>query len=176
MFVPGSDLAPIKENVDKVIYGLTKWQPKLKVKKVEAPEKIRVEGEDYEAALTGMNSLFLKELWSDGLPLLPPTEQRVKWILTGTDLAPATEIGKILPWGRIATVETLAVNLAMAGGRPEYLPVLIAAFEAIVDPVVQHQNFNSTTCSVYPAVIVNGPMAKQIRLASGYGCLGPNPE
>ena len=80
-----------------------------------------------------------------------PTEERVKWILSGTALSPDTVIGKILPRGRIATVETLAVNLAMTGGRPEYLPVLIAAIEAMIDPVVEHQVFNATTCSVYPA-------------------------
>jgi hypothetical protein len=176
MFVSGSDLTPVKEHIDKVIYGLTKWEPKRKERTVDVPGKITVEGTDYEDVFTGMNNLFLRNLWSDGLPLLPPTEKRVAWILSGTPLAADTVIGKVLPRGGIATVETLAVSLAMAGGRPEYLPVLIAATEAIVDPLVVHQVFNSTTCSTYPAVIVNGPAAKQIRIASGYGCLGPNPE
>ncbi|MFC1941071.1 hypothetical protein ACFLWL_01490 [Chloroflexota bacterium] len=176
MFLPGSDLTPLKENIDKVVYGLTKWQPKLKEKKIEVPEKLTVEGEDYEEAVVNMNNLFLRNFWSDGLPLLPPTEERVKRILTGTSLSPDTVIGKILPRGGISTVETLAISLAMAGGRPEYLPVLIAAIEALIDPGVQHQVLNATTCSIYPAVIVNGPVAKQIRLSSGYGCLGPNPE
>ncbi|MFC2047969.1 hypothetical protein ACFLSK_00870 [Chloroflexota bacterium] len=176
MFLPGSDLTPLEENIDKVVYGLTKWQPKLKEKKIEVPEKLTVEGKDYEEAVVNMNNLFLRNFWSDGLPLLPPTEERVKWILTGTALSPDTIIGKILPRGGIGTVETLAISLAMTGGRPEYLPVLIAAIEALVDPRVKHQVFNTTTCSIYPAVIVNGPMAKQIRISSGYGCLGPNPE
>jgi hypothetical protein len=174
--LPGNDLAPLKENIDKIIYGLTKWQPKLKSKKMEVPGKVTAEGKDYGEAAANMNYLFLKNLWSDGLPLLPPTEERVKWILTGTDFSPNTVIGKILPRGGIATIETLAVNLAMAGGRPEYLPMLNAAIEAIIEPGVLHQVFNATTCSMYPAVIINGPMAKQIRLGSGYGCLGPNPE
>ena len=63
----------------------------------------------------------------------------------------------------------------MAGGRPEYLPVLIAAVEAILDPLVYHQHMQTTTGSCHPAVVVNGPIAKQIRLNSGYGCLGPSP-
>ena len=167
MFLPGSDLTPLRENIDKVVYGLTKWQPKLKRKKMDVPERLTVEGEDYEEAAANMNNLFLRNLWSDGLPLLPPTEKRVKWVLTGTDLPPDTVIGKILPRGGIATVETLAVSLAMTGGRPEYLPVLIAAIEAIIDPGVRHQVFNATTCSGCPAVIVNGPVAKQIRISSG---------
>ena len=176
MFVAGSDLTPIKENIDKITYGLTKWEPKQKQTKIEVPDKITVEGKDYEEAMVNMNHLFLRSFWGDGLPLLPPTEERVKWILTGTALSPDTLMGKILPGGRLATVETLAVNLAMTGGRPEYMPILIAAIEAIVDPQVMHQHFNSTTCSVYPAIIVNGPVAKQIRLNSGYGCLGPSPK
>ena len=175
MFLPDSDLSPLRDNIDKAIYGLTQWQPVRKEKKIEVPEKITVDGKDYDEAMVRMNDLFLTNLWSDGLPLFPPTEERVKWILSGAALSPGTVIGKILPRGRIATVETLAVNLAMTGGRPEYLPVLIAAVEAMIDPVVEHQVFNATTCSVYPAVIVNGPVAEQIRLNSGYGCLGPSP-
>ena len=176
MFLPGSDLTPIKENIDTIVYGLTRWQPTIKEKKIQPPSRIIVEGADYDAALFNMNTLFLKNLWGDGLPLLPPTEERVNWILSGSPLPPGTVIGRILPRGGIATVETLAVNLAMAGGRPEYLPVLIAAIEGMVAPEVMHQVFNATTCSVYPAVIVNGPVAKQLRLSWGYGCLGPNPQ
>jgi hypothetical protein len=175
MFLPDSDLSPLQDHIDKIIYGLTKWQPVMKERKREVPERITVEGKDYEEAMARMNDLFLSNLWSDGLPLFPPTEDRVKWILSGTALSPDRVIGKILPRGRIATVETLAVNLAMTGGKPEYLPVLIAAIEAIIDPVVVHHVFNTTTCSVYPAMIVNGPVAKQIHLNSGYGCLGPSP-
>ena len=65
--------------------------------------------------------------------------------------------------------------LTMAGGRPEYMPVLIAAVEAISAPHFEHHRMNSTTCSVYPVIIINGPIAKEIRLGSGYGCLGPDP-
>ena len=175
MFLPESDLRPLRDHLDKIVYGLTRWQPRKQEKKTEVPEKIVVEGNDYEEALFRMNDLFLDQLWGDGLPLFPPTEERAKWILGGTSLSPDTVIGKILPGGRIATVETLAVNLAMTGGRPEYLPILVAAVEAMIDPVVQHQVFNSTTCSVYPAFVVNGPIAKAVRLNSGYGCLGPSP-
>lgn len=175
MFLPDSDLSPIADNIDKIIDGLTNWQPEKKEIKIEVPDKITVEGNDYEEALAVMNDMFLANAWGDGLPLFPPTEERVKWILSGAALPPDTVIGKILPRGGIATIETLAVNLAMTGGRPEYLPVLIAAVEAIVDPVVEHQVFNATTCSVYPAVVVNGPVAKQIHLNSSYGCLGPSP-
>lgn len=176
MFLPSGDLSPIKENIGGVINGLTKWEPETRnEKKVIPPPKIRVTGKDYDEALTNINKLFLKNLWSDGLAILPPTEERVSWILTGTDLPRNTVMGKILPGGGIATVEMFAISLAMAGGRPEYLPVLIAAMKAILNPLMRHQSMNSTTCSCFPIVVVNGPIAKQIRLNSGYGCLGPDP-
>src|SRR5262249_23193405 len=66
-------------------------------------------------------------------------------------------------------------TLAMAGGRPEYLPVLIAATKAILDPLMRHHLLNTSVCSCFPVVVVNGPIARQIRLNAGYGCLGPDP-
>jgi hypothetical protein len=176
MFFPGSDLTPISENVDKIVEGLTKWEPELQEKGIIKPrEMIAVEGKSYAQAEAKMNNLFLKSNWSDGLPLVPATKEAVDWLLTGTDLSPDTVVGAILPRGGIATVEAIAINAAMAGARPEYMPLLIAAVEGIVDPLYQQRRSTTTTCSVNPVVIVNGPMAKQIRLNSEYGALGPDP-
>ena len=139
-------------------------------------KKVSVEGADYGEAINKMNTLFLKNSWGDGLPILPATEERVNWLLGGTDLARDTVIGRIMPSGRAATVESLAVNLAMTGGRPEYMPVLMAALKAFTDPRFRHQMMQTTTCSVNLAAIVNGPIGSQIRLNAGYGCLGPDPR
>lgn len=114
-------------------------------------------------------------MWSDGLPFAPPTEKLVKWILTGTGMPPDKPVLTMLPRGGTATIHTVAVNLAMAGGRPEYMPVLIAALEAMGKEKFAHGLMNTTTCGVYPVMIVNGPVSRQIRLGSGYGCLGPDP-
>ena len=78
-------------------------------------------------------------------------------------------LGKFPPRGGITTVETCAIALAMAGGRPEYLPVLIAAVEACLEAEGFDQ-LQATSGAPFPAVIVNGPIAKQIRLNSGFGC------
>jgi hypothetical protein len=176
MFLPGSDLSPINKNIDKIVYSLTKWQPKMNKKGVFAPPKITVKGKDYLQAISNMNHLFLRNQWSDAQSLLPATEERVKWILTGTPLAPDTVVGKIMPRGGIATVEQIAVALAMVGGRPEYMPVLIAGIQAMVQPKFLLQQVNASTCPMVPALVVNGPIAKQIRLSSGYGCMGPDPN
>jgi len=179
MFDSGSDLTPINENIDKIVYGLTKWEPSIKEKGVVTPPKVTVTpGKDYPEAVDNMSHLFLQNMWSDGLPVQPATDERVNWILTGTDLPRDTTVGtgRVLPRGGIATVESLAVALAMAGGRPEYLPVLIATLETINDPAGDPQSWQATTCAVYPAMILNGPVARQIRVNSGYGCLGPDPK
>jgi hypothetical protein len=177
MFLPGSDLTPINENIDKIVYGLTKWQPKTTTKGIFSPaEKITVQGKDYQEALANMNLLFLRNLWGDGLPILPPTEESVNWLLTGTDLPRDKAVATMLPRGGIITPVEAAVALAMTGGRPEYLPVLIGIVQAFTNPALLHQNVQATTCNVYPVAIINGPLAQQIRLNSGYGLMGPDPS
>lgn len=174
-FLIESDITPVRQNIDKFIEALTRWEPTVKGRTVTVkPPMINIEGKGYEEAFTNMNRQFLINRWGDGLPLLPATTERVDWILRGTDLSPDTEIGAVLPKGRIATVEIIAVALAMAGGRPEYLPVLIGAIDSILDRGLRHQNWQATSSSIYPVVIVNGPIAKQIRLNSGFGLMGPD--
>jgi hypothetical protein len=174
LFLVGSDLAPIGRNVDLFIQGLTRWKPSTQETKNIDPPAIEIREKDYQDNFARMNRLFLTKRWGDGLPLLPATEERVKWVLQGSDLPPDTRIGKVLPLGRIATVRTVAVALAMAGGRPEYLTLLIATVEAVIDPALSHQSWQATSSSVYPAVMVNGPVARQVRLNSGFGLLGPD--
>ncbi len=174
LFLADSDLTPIQQSVDRLVFALTRWEPQVAQKGVVLPSRVTVEGKDYADAVFRMNALFIQNQWGDGLPLVPATRERVEWILRGSDLPPETPVGKILPQGGIATVETLATALAMAGGRPEYLPVLIAAVQAMVEPSLAHQNWQSTTCSVFPTVIVNGEIARQIRLNSGFGLMGPD--
>jgi hypothetical protein len=172
---PDSDLTPVKEGIDKICSVLTGWKPNVTVKGVNRPAPVKVTGKDYPEALAKTSNLFLTNMWSDGLPIVPPTKERVELMLTGTSLPRDQVIGKIMPHGGIASTETLAACLAMAGGRPEYMPVLIAAVEAMVHPDFMHHFMNTTTGNVSPFVVVNGPMAEQIRLASGYGCMSLDP-
>ena len=104
------------------------------------------------------------------------SEERVRWILSGSPLPRDHVIGKFPPRGGIASVEACAIALAMAGGRPEYLPVLIAAVSAFLDPAARADLLQATSGATFPCVVVNGPIAKQIRLNSGFGCLGPDPQ
>jgi hypothetical protein len=172
--------AEIEGSIDKLVDGLTKWEPNLELieKKVVAPvpEILTAKGDDYEEAVSEINYMYLKKNWGDGLPIMPPTARRVEWLLTGTDLPPDHLIGKIPNSGGYLTVQNLAVNAAMAGARPEYMPMLIAAFEAMLKRPF-HLEFQVTSGNpVAPLMIVNGPMAKEARINSGYGCFGPDPR
>lgn len=178
MWLTGGDLSPLEENIDKIIFGLTEWEPEIKEKGVTGPtEKLKFEGQTFQEACDRMNTYFLRNNWADGLPIVPATDKRVEWILTGTDLPRNALIGegKIMPRGGVASVESAAIALAMAGGRPEYLPVLLAAVEAMIDPAARHQSWIATTRSCFAVVIVNGKVAEQIRLPRGYGVMGPDP-
>ncbi len=173
-FLPDADLAPLKIRKQEFYDGLTR----AVAKPVPAASSamLSVEGTSYEDALGKANNLFIARLWGDGLPLWPATRERVDWMLRGTPLPRTHVIGKFPPRGGIATVEACAVALAMTGGRPEYLPVLIAAVDAFLDPSLRSELQQATSGAPFPVVVVNGPIGKQIRLNSSFGCLGPDPQ
>lgn len=175
-FLVGSDISAVEQAFDKFVDGLTSWEARAKATGLQEPARLNIDANGFEAALDKMNRQFLMNNWGDGLPLNAPSQERVDWILTGTELARDHLLGKVLPRGGITTVETLAISLAMAGGRPEYLPVLTAAMQAILDPALEHDKWQATSAATFPVVIVNGPIAKQIRVNSGFGLLGPDPQ
>jgi hypothetical protein len=174
LFLPGSDISLIGVRKKEFYNGLTQWHTEFKPS--GESKLLRVEGSTYEDALNKANNLLLANLWGDGLPIFPATRERVDWILKGSALPRTHVLGKFPPRGGITTVEVCAIALAMAGGRPEYLPVLIAAVEACLDPVMNFDQQQATSGAPFPVVIVNGPIAKQIRLNAGFGCLGPDPQ
>ncbi len=175
MFLVGSDVAPVERTVEQFVAGLTTWRSQVTQPGVVSPPPVLAHGKDEREAAAEFNRHFLRQRWGDGLPLIPPTEETVGWILQGTDRPPAEVIGPFMPRGGIVTIETAAVALAMAGGRPEYLPVLLAAVEAVLDPAMQHDKWQATSGSTYPVAIVNGPVGPSIRLNSGFGLVGPDP-
>ena len=116
---------------------------------------------------------FLEKDWSDGLPVVTPTEERIARMLTGTKRAPDEVIGPIPPAMEIATVESVAVHALMAGCKPEYLPVVIAATEMMLRDEFNVNGVQGTMHGVAPMMIVNGPYAEEIGIHGGNGCMGP---
>ena len=110
--------------------------------------------------------------WTDGLPVVPPTAVRVLRMLTGTTRRPDEVLGLVPPDLVACTVEKVAINAVMAGCKPEYLPVVLAAVEAaLVDEFGMH-GILCTTMFAGPLVIVNGPMARRVGINSGVNALG----
>ena len=110
--------------------------------------------------------------WSDGLPVTPPTDERVLRMLKGTRRRPDEGVGRIPPNLAECTVEKVAINAVLAGCKPEYMPVLLAAVEAALEPVFTLHGLLATTYFSGPIIIVNGPIGKAIGMNSGLNALG----
>ncbi|TQN42857.1 hypothetical protein FHU33_2267 [Blastococcus colisei] len=110
--------------------------------------------------------------WTDGLPVVPPTPERVLRMLRGTTRAPGDVVAIVPPDLVECTVEKVAVNAVMAGCLPEYLPVVLAALEAACTEEFALHGLLATTYFSGPLVVVNGPIAKRIGMNSGVNALG----
>jgi hypothetical protein len=111
--------------------------------------------------------------YTDGLPIIPPTRERVERMLAGTARRPDETLGNLPPANYPATIEKIAVNAVMAGCKPEYMPVLIAAVEVMLEPQWLLDALQSTTNPLTPMLIVNGPIRARIGLNCSTGVMGP---
>ncbi len=111
--------------------------------------------------------------WTDGLPVIPPTEERVRTMLEAARLAPKQEIGFVAHRAVSITAEKVAINAVMAGCRPEYLPVVIAAVEGIADPRWSYHGPGTSTAGAAVLMIVNGPVARALEVNAGDNLFGP---
>jgi hypothetical protein len=175
-FLPGSDLSSVLSRKQEFYEGLTAWRLAANFTPSDATPLIKVTGANYQDALTAANNMLLANTWGDGLPIWPATRALVDWILQGTEMPRHTVLGRVMPRGGMAAIESCAIALAMAGGRPEYLSVLIAAVEAFLDPLSDSEHMQADSAGAFPVIIVNGPIARQIRLNTTFGCLGPDPQ
>lgn len=110
--------------------------------------------------------------WTDGLPVMPPTEQRVAQFLDAAHMEPNEVVAEVVERGRVITAEKLAINAVMAGCLPQYMSVLVATLEALTDPQFKFNHLASLG-SPWPIIIVNGPIAREIGLSSGGYLFGP---
>lgn len=119
-----------------------------------------------------INDLFYHRGWTDGLPVVPPTPDRVAHMLRGADFSPEDVIAVLAPMGGQATIEKIAVNAVMAGCLPAHLPVLIAAVEAASAPEFDLRGTTTTTNPDAPLLIVSGPFVKDLGINCGTNSFG----
>ena len=122
-----------------------------------------------------LQEFFFKQGWTDGLPVVPPTSESVQAMLAAAGRDPAEKVGIIPPRMRTATVEKIAINAVMAGCRPEYFPVVLAAVDAVLDENCRLYGIQTATNNSSPLIIVNGPVAKKLGMNAkgnvfGQGC------
>jgi hypothetical protein len=123
---------------------------------------------DFQAA----QELFVQNGWGDGLPVIPPTPERVAEFIDAAGVAPDEVLGTIPEQGREITVEKVAINAVAAGCRPEYMSVLLATARALGRPQF---NLATTTISgaTAPLLIISGPVVNQLALNTSYSVFGP---
>jgi thiol-disulfide isomerase/thioredoxin len=109
---------------------------------------------------------------TDGLPVVPPTPERVMRMLSGTRRDPQEVVAVVPPNMGEATVEKVAINAVMAGCRPEYLPVVLAALEAVCTDAFNIHGVMATTMGASPVMVVNGPIRERLGMNAGMGGLG----
>ena len=114
------------------------------------------------------------EGWTDGLPVIPPTEPLVGETLRYTKRAPDEVLGQMEPLRGTVTVEKVAANAVMAGCLPEYFPVVLASVRAVLQPQFHVGSTACTTGGSAPVIIVNGPVAARLGISGGTACFGGN--
>jgi hypothetical protein len=142
--------------LQQVIANLTE-QPAIATEDAEPGQRDIV----FRGSFGEVNDFYYAQEWSDGLPIVPPTRERIDAFLAHTDEPPEKVLGILLPDSRAATVWSVAVNGVMAGCKPEYMPLLVALAEAMADPYygVEH---SGNTPGGETLIVVNGPIIKAL--------------
>jgi hypothetical protein len=157
--------------VNDIITGLTEpltENEQFPKKEIEKPPDIVFKGTSEE-----VSRFFYQRGWTDGLPIVPPTEEKVAEMPAGTDLPREHVVAKIIPRSGKATVEKIAINAVMAGALPTYMPLLIAGVQAIMEPRGCFGTYEVSTGSWAPCLLVNGPVRRQLNINCGSGVMSP---
>jgi hypothetical protein len=172
-------IRPLVEDVFEDIINaltmpLTTEEKKLPQEKgnEDGPARLTYSGNTYGEVAEEFNHSYLERQWGDGLPLVPPTPERIKWMLSGTARTPEEIIGNLNPKQGVATVEKIAINALMAGARPEYLPVIIGAIEVLTDARFDDLHVLASAGSFNLLIVISGPIAREIEMEAGIGFLG----
>jgi hypothetical protein len=128
---------------------------------------------EYSDDLEAINRLYQDRGWSDGLPIIPPTTERVERMLQHCDRPHDDVVLKIPPRYARATPLRIAANAVMAGCRPEHFPLVIAALEAMADPALNLYGVQATTHPCSTIVLFNGPLAREAGINAGHNAFGP---
>lgn len=135
--------------------------------------RVRLEAESVPELVTRAYEHAYEQGWTDGLPVIPASADAVARFVAASGRGAEELIGILPPRKGCATVGVIAVNAVMAGCRPEYMPVILAAVEGLADPAFPLELMQVTTNPMTPFLLVNGPVRHKLEINFGTGCLGP---
>ena len=138
-----------------------------------AQAQVKIEGESVDQVLLDAYEHAYAQGWTDGLPIIPASPAAIARFVAASERAAGEVIGTLPPRKGQASVEVIAVNAIMAGCRPDYMPVIIAAIEGLCDPSFSLELMQVTTNPMCPLLLVNGPVRQKLDINYGIGCLGP---
>ncbi|MBI2315888.1 MAG: hypothetical protein HYU75_02320 [Betaproteobacteria bacterium] len=168
------NLRPVAEDVAKQIEAVLALKAQQGgAAPATAAEAARAKRMRVPGDVERLHRMFMEEGIGDGLPVIPPTPERVARMLTGTSRTPDEVIAALGPAFGLATVEHIAINAVMAGCRPEAMELLISIVDAIAAPDFNLQGIQATTNPAAVWAIVSGPVAKHVGVNAGTNCLGP---
>lgn len=169
----------VDDTMPAVIDGLTRDRaiyetlPQFEHIVLEKAPQIQIRGTDFMDAFDRMQALFLRNGWSDGMPLIPPVRSKVDAAIAATGRDGDEVVGKFAPGFGIGTVRKIAANAVMAGCKPETMPVIMAMMECILEPSIGLRTWAMSTGPQFPIVLVSGPIAAEIGMNHGVCAMGP---
>ncbi len=128
---------------------------------------------DIDGSFEEVNAYFYMKGWTDGLPIAPPTGERIQAMIEGSGRKGSEALAQLPISMGTATIERIAINAVMAGCEPSYMPVVVAAVEAIAEKSFNLSSIQSTTNPATPMLVVNGPIRKALDINSATNALGP---
>jgi hypothetical protein len=160
----------VEEALSQIRTALRSSAPQEETRSGVSATETRLE---VEGGVDEVNELFHDQGWTDGLPVIPPTDDNVHAMLSHSPYSPDEELGLLPPSMNPVTPQKVAVNAVMAGCAPDFFPVILAAVEGLLDENLALYSMQTATNATAPLLIVNGPLAKTLCLNSGGNVFGP---
>jgi hypothetical protein len=140
---------------------------------IETAPELMYRGADLMEAFDALQAGFVKNGWSDGMPLIPPTHAKVEAMIAASGTDGNEVVGLFAPGFGVGTVRKIAANAVMAGCRPEAMPIVMAMMECVLEPSIGLRTWAMSTGPQAPIVTVSGPMADEIGMNRGICAMGP---
>ena len=171
--IPAEDVTrDVDKMFDKIFDSAINWKP-APVKETAAVKPYPANRMTYKGSYADLNKLFADRKWSLGIPIIPPTVDKVEEMLKGTKRDPAEELWVVPPRLGILTVELVATLGVMAGCTPDQMPLLLAVVEAMKHPDMGWSAVTAATGTAVPMILISGPIIEKLGINSGTGVAGP---